>query len=60
MQPALQTLLNSASEAGEIRADVDPDDLLHAVAQLCMATDTGPSACMVDLLTDGLRYGAAT
>jgi AcrR family transcriptional regulator len=61
LRPALRTLLKAATEAGEARADVEPDDLLHAVARLCMsANDDGPGHAdrMVALLVDGLRYGA--
>lgn len=58
MQPVLRSLLDSASAAGEVRGDVDPNDLLHAVAYLCMSADGEKSARMVDLLIDGLRYGA--
>jgi AcrR family transcriptional regulator len=59
--PALRTLLAAAAAAGEARADVDADDLLRAVANLCMqAYDAGPDHArrMVALLVDGLRYGA--
>jgi len=61
MMPALRTLLDAAAAAGEVRADVEPDDLLRAVARLCMsAHDDDPRAArrMVALLVDGLRYGA--
>src|SRR5579871_497804 len=39
--PAFQTLLNGAVAAGEVRADVDADDLLNAVASLCMHAHDG-------------------
>jgi hypothetical protein len=45
-----------------VRADVDADELLGAVASLCMsAHNAGPgrSERMVALLVDGLRYGAS-
>jgi AcrR family transcriptional regulator len=61
LQPALRTLLDAAAAAGEVRADVDADDLLGAVASLCMsAHNDGPGRAerMVALLVDGLRYGA--
>ncbi len=61
LQPALRTLLDAAVAAGEVRADVNADDLLRAVASLCMqAYDEGPAYAqrMVALLVDGLRYGA--
>lgn len=59
--PALQTLLDSAVAAGEVRADVDADDLLSAVANLCRQAhgeDPNRARRMVALLIDGLRYGA--
>lgn len=59
--PALQSLLTAAIEAGAVRPDIDPDDLLRAVGNLCSARDDGDGhTCrMVDLLMDGLRYRAA-
>ena len=60
--PALLALLDAAAAAGEVRADVDADDLLKAVASLCMqAHGEGPAHArrMVALLVDGLRYGAS-
>jgi len=59
--PALGSLLQAAAAAGEIRDDIVPKDLLHAVANLCLpAADEGVdySQRMVALLIDGLRYGA--
>lgn len=61
LQPALQTLLSSAASAGEVRTDVDADDLLRAVARLCVSTSddgSGQAQRMVALLIDGLRFGA--
>ncbi len=60
LQPALRTLLESAAAAGEVRTDVTSEDLLGAVASLCMpAHNHGPDHArrMVALLVDGLRYG---
>jgi AcrR family transcriptional regulator len=60
VRPALRMLLKSAAAAGEVRTDVDADDLLGAVASLCMsAHNDGPGHArrMVALLVDGLRYG---
>jgi AcrR family transcriptional regulator len=60
LRPALRMLLEAAAAAGEVRADVDADDLLGAVASLCMsAHNAGPGRAerMVALLVDGLRYG---
>ena len=61
LRPAVQTLLDAAGVAGAVRADVDADELLCAVASLCMsAHNAGPGRAerMVALLVDGLRYGA--
>lgn len=62
LRPALQSLLDAAIQAGEIRGDIDPDDLLETVGGLSRAGADGDlsQACrMVCLLVDGLRYGAA-
>jgi AcrR family transcriptional regulator len=61
LRPALRKLLKAAAAAGEVRADVDADELLGAVASLCMSThNDGPGRAerMVALLVDGLRFGA--
>src|SRR5580693_3591524 len=56
VRPALRTLLQSAVAVGEARNDVESDDLLQAVASLCMpAQDDGHARRMVALLIDGLR-----
>jgi AcrR family transcriptional regulator len=60
LQPALRTLLESAAAAGEVRTDFTSEELLGAVASLCMsAYSQGPEHArhMVALLVDGLRYG---
>jgi AcrR family transcriptional regulator len=62
LRPALRTLLEAAAASGEVRAVVEPDDLLRAVASLCMsAHDDGIAHArrMVALIVDGLRYGAS-
>jgi AcrR family transcriptional regulator len=61
-EPALGSLLAAAAAAGEIRGDVKPLELLHAVSRLCSPTDvdhTGDER-MVTLLIDGLRYGTTS
>ncbi len=61
LEPALGKLLGSAAAAGMVRSDITADDLLAAVAGLCTnAYGDGPEHArrMVDLLVDGLRYGA--
>jgi AcrR family transcriptional regulator len=61
LEPTLGSLLQAAAASGEIRADISPRYLLHAVANLCLpVADEGVaySQRMVALLIDGLRYGA--
>lgn len=59
LAPALNGLLAAAAAAGEIRSDVEPVDLLLAIARLCSPDDKGAitkqSRRMVALLIDGLR-----
>ena len=59
--PVLDGLLDAATAAGEIRADVTAKDLLTAVALLCHPapdTDRDYSQRMVGLLIDGLGSNA--
>jgi AcrR family transcriptional regulator len=63
LEPALGSLLEAAAASGEIRADISPRYLLHAVANLCLpmaGEGVAYSQRMVGLLIDGLRYGAET
>jgi AcrR family transcriptional regulator len=59
---ALGALVDAAVASGTIRADADAEDLLRAMSGICMATDTpgwnDRTGRLVDLLVDGLRYGA--
>jgi AcrR family transcriptional regulator len=59
-EPALGSLLAAAAAAGEVRGDVDPLELLHAVSRLCSPADVDHAGDerMVALLIAGLRYGA--
>jgi AcrR family transcriptional regulator len=60
--PALGTLLDAATAAGEIRAAIGTEELLFAVARLCRPIgepDVDQSRRMVELLVSGLRFGAA-
>jgi AcrR family transcriptional regulator len=62
LRPALQTLLDTAIASGEARSDIEADDLLDAIAKLCMATNDkkpGQGERMVALLTEGLRSETA-
>ena len=61
LEPTLGGLLAAATASGEIRADISPRYLLHAVANLCLPMEdegVAYSQRMVALLIDGLRYGA--
>jgi AcrR family transcriptional regulator len=61
LEPTLGALLDAATASGEIRADISPRYLLHAVANLCLPMEdegVAYSQRMVALLIDGLRYGA--
>jgi len=63
LRPALQTLLEAAVTAKAVRRGIEADDLLRAVATLCRGPrDEEPvyARKMVELLVDGLRYGANT
>ncbi len=61
LRPALKALLEAAVAAGEVRAGVDANELLSAVASLSAPGQHGTTdqaRRMVSLLVDGLRYGA--
>ena len=61
-ESALAALLARAAAVGAVRGDVAAYDLLRAVGNLSAgATEAseGPAGQMVDLLIDGLRFGAA-
>lgn len=59
LAPALDGLLKAAAAAGEIRSDVEPVELLLAIARLCSSDDKSgiskQSRRMVGLLIDGLQ-----
>lgn len=62
LEPALRGLFDAAVAAGEVRADVEPMELVSAVASLCTqpgAEGADRAQRMVALLIDGLRYGAS-
>jgi AcrR family transcriptional regulator len=61
LRPAIQALLAAAAASGEVRGDVDPEDLLRAVGSLCVSGqgDRDFTRRMVALLIDGLRYSAS-
>lgn len=55
-------LLRAAAEAGRIRGDITAEDLTRSMSGICMVSgpeaSPGCSARLVDLVFDGLRYGA--
>ncbi|PAZ14572.1 TetR family transcriptional regulator [Streptomyces sp. SA15] len=59
---AISTLLDAGAEAGVLRSDVDPLDVGFALGGVLLITsDKGlrdRAGRMLDLLLDGLRYGA--
>jgi AcrR family transcriptional regulator len=63
LEPVLGSLLEAATASGQMRGDISPKYLLHAVANLCLpmaGEGVAYSQRMVGLLIDGLRYGAET
>lgn len=59
---AVNAVLGAAVDAGTVRSDVDPRDLMRAMGGICLAADQ-PDLCeqasrLVALLMDGLRFGA--
>ncbi len=61
LQPALKTLLDAAVAAEIVRPAIEAGDLLRAVGNLCRGVHGEEPAYarrMVELLVDGLRYGA--
>jgi hypothetical protein len=60
LQPAVRALLDAVAAVGGVSADVEPYDLLRAVASLCTPIREGEPTLarrMIALLVDGLRYG---
>ncbi|WP_225843136.1 TetR/AcrR family transcriptional regulator [Streptomyces albus] len=59
--PVLGGLLDTAARTGRIRGDIDPKDLLRAVANVTLPAqdDDGHTERVLTLLVDGLRYGAS-
>jgi AcrR family transcriptional regulator len=63
LKPAFEGLLDAAVRAKVVRPGIEAGDLLRAVATLCHGSHgEGPAYArrMVELLVDGLRYGAGT
>jgi AcrR family transcriptional regulator len=64
LNATMARLVRAAEDSGGIRTDVDPADVLRALAGVCMTSDMTQSkdqTCRISrLLMDGLRYGAPT
>jgi AcrR family transcriptional regulator len=59
--PALAALLDAAVADGTVRDDLSPEDLLHAITQLCQPVPgrgTEDNQRIVAVFLDGLRCGA--
>lgn len=60
---ALGSLLEAGQRTGELRADVQPADVVRALGGICMLSERTPpereqTRRIIDLLVDGLRFGA--
>jgi AcrR family transcriptional regulator len=64
MSAAITTLLQAGVAAGTVRPDVEPGDVLVSLSGVSLAADEpaqrDQARRLLDLLMDGLRYGAAT
>lgn len=63
LNPVLEGLLDTAITAGAVRPGIRAGDLLRAVSTLCQGPPgegTAYAKRMVELIVDGLRYGAST
>ncbi|WP_248961969.1 TetR/AcrR family transcriptional regulator [Sphaerisporangium perillae] len=60
---AIATLLRAGGEAGAVRTDIDPGDVLASLSGVSLAAgepeQRDQAHRLLDLLVDGLRYGAA-
>ena len=59
---AITMLLDAAEQAGSIRADVEPEDVLRLMSGIWLVADgedwSERAGRLLSLLMDGLRYGA--
>lgn len=62
LRSSAQRLIDAATTAGTIRSGVDAPELIRAIGGICMVTDRpgddATALTLVDLVFDGLRYGA--
>lgn len=58
---AADSVLTAAAEAGAIRSDIEPEDLIRGMGGICMASDpVHPDRAnkLISILLDGMRHGA--
>ncbi|MFJ8847310.1 hypothetical protein ACIRFF_30925 [Streptomyces cyaneofuscatus] len=61
--PVAEQLLDAATDAGEVRADIRPYELMRGIGNLCIAPDHDPRydpRRLIDLLLRGIRPSAAS
>jgi AcrR family transcriptional regulator len=62
IRTSAQSLIDTAVADGSIRGNVNAPELIRAIGGICMATDrpgdNETAQTLVDLVFDGLRYGA--
>ncbi|MCO1336679.1 TetR/AcrR family transcriptional regulator [Microbulbifer sp. OS29] len=59
LRPMLKQVLDTAIDSGEVRSDIEADELLGGIARLAMSSSEDSSRQvqrMVTLLADGLRF----
>ncbi|MGF6537069.1 TetR/AcrR family transcriptional regulator [Paraburkholderia youngii] len=62
LRPVVQSLLDAATDSGDIRKGIRPEEVLCAVAALCApleCPDPPDARRLVAVFLDGLRYGAS-
>ena len=57
LTPVLEQFLDTAADAGLIRADISPQDLMRVLSGIAAPDDRAFTNRMIDLVVDGLRYG---
>jgi len=64
IKESMARLVSAAVEAGLVRADADPEDVLRGMSGFCLFSDQAgwqdQAQRLVGLLVDGLRFRAAT
>jgi len=60
----MDRLVHAAVEAGLVRGDADPEDVLRGMSGFCMFSEQAgwqdQAQRLVNLLVDGLRFGVAS